>query len=172
MKKKQTENMEIVLRRFLPFFVSVLMVLSFRLPINFLFLKNLHPAMSAICVFFWLQHRPDLFNLCSVFGIGLIEGFLSTAPLGAIVFELLILYTLVNAFSRIFNAKPFVVLWYGFMLLFFVSLLAKWLLVSIYYSKFLPVFPLILSYLSTIAVYPLASLLLAFIQNKLIRDDA
>lgn len=172
MNENWVENASVGLRKKLPFFVSVLLVLCAHLPFNFLFLKNLHPALSAICVYFWLQHRPDLFNLWSVFGLGLIEGFLSTAPLGITIFELLLLYTLVNVSSRILNAKPFVVLWYGFMVLFLISVLAKWLLLSVYYSEFLPLFVLFFSYLVTIAVYPLVSLLLAFVQNRLMRDDS
>ncbi len=171
MNENWVENAGVTLRKMLPFLVSVLLILCSHLPLNFFFLKNLHPVLGAVCVYFWLQHRPDVFNLWSVFGVGLIEGFLSISPLGATIFEMLLLYVLVNASSRLLNVKPFVVLWYGFMALFFVSLFAKWLLVSIYYSKFLPLFGMFFSYLVTVAVYPFVSVLLAFVQNRLMRDD-
>ena len=81
------------------------------------------------------------------------------------------MYVLVNNTSRFLNAKPFIVLWYGFVVLSLVTVLSRWLVVSVYYGQFLPLSMLFFSYTVTIAVYPLISLLLAFVQNHLIQDD-
>ena len=102
---------------------------------------------------------------------GLIDDFLSSSPLGSNIFEMLLLYVLINNTSRLLNAKPFVVLWCGFAALSLVTLLGRWLIVSVYYSKFLPLSMLFFGYLVTIAVYPLVSLLLAFVQNRFMKDD-
>ncbi len=171
MAQELNENISSFFQRLLPFLTSVLLVLFSYVPLDFMFLNSIRPAIGIICVYFWLQHRPDLFNLWSVFGVGLIDDFVSSSPLGSNVFELLLMYVLVNNTSRFLNAKPFVVLWYGFMALSLITVLSRWLVVSVYYGQFLPLSMLFFSYMVTIAAYPLISLLLAFVQNHLIQDE-
>ena len=171
MAKELDENISSVFQRLLPFMVSALLLLFSYVPFDFLFLNSIRPAMGMICVYFWLQHRPDLFNLGSVFCLGVLDDVVTSSPLGSNIFELLLMYVLVNNTSRFLNAKPFVVLWYGFALLALVTMLSRWLIVSVYYSQFLPLSMLAFSYMVTIAVYPLISLLLAFVQNSFIQDD-
>lgn len=171
MAKELDENITSVFQRLLPFAVSALLLLFSYVPFDFMFLNSIRPAMGMICVYFWLQHRPDLFNLGSVFFLGVLDDVVTSSPLGSNIFELLLMYVLVNNTSRFLNAKPFVVLWYGFALLALVTMLSRWLIVSVYYSQFLPLSMLAFSYMATIAVYPLISLLLAFVQNNFIQDD-
>lgn len=171
MSQDLKENTFLVAKNCLPFVASVLMLFISYLPYNFFVLKGVHVAVGISCVYFWLQHRPDLFNLWSAFGLGLIEDLISSSPMGSNVFEVLLMYLLVNSTSRLFNAKPFIVLWYGFMALSLITMFSRWLVVSIYYSQFLPLSVLFFSYLVTIVLYPLLSLLMAFIQNRLIRED-
>ncbi len=171
MAKDFDENITSVFQRVLPFLVSAILLLFSYIPLDFMFLNSIRPAMGVICVYFWLQHRPDLFNLGSVFFLGVLDDMVTSSPLGSNIFELLLMYVLVNNTSRFLNAKPFIVLWYGFALLTLVTMLARWLVVSVYYSQFLPLSMLSFSYMVTIAVYPLISLLLAFVQNNFIQDD-
>ena len=170
MSEDLDEDISSLFQRSLPFVSSIILVMMFYMPLGFFSLNGIRPMMALACVYFWLQHRPDIFNLWSVFGVGIISDVLSSSPLGVNVFEMLLMYVLVNLTTKFFNAKPFVVLWYGFILLALVVLLAKWLLVSVYYSQFLPLSMLFFSYVITIATYPLLSLLLAFVQNKLMKD--
>lgn len=171
MAKEWDENITSVFQRLLPFLVSAILLLFSYVPFDFMFLNSIRPAMGMICVYFWLQHRPDLFNLGSVFCLGVLDDVVTSSPLGSNIFELLLMYVLVNNTSRLLNAKPFIVLWYGFALLSLVTMFSRWLIVSVYYSQFLPLSMLFFSYMATIAVYPLISLLLAFIQNNFIQDD-
>lgn len=171
MAQELDENFTSFFQRLLPFLTSVILVLFSYVPLDVIFFNSIRPAIGIICVYFWLQHRPDLFNLWSVFGLGLIDDVISSSPLGSNIFELLLMYVLVNNTSRFLNAKPFIVLWYGFVVLSLVTVLSRWLVVSVYYGQFLPLSMLFFSYTVTIAVYPLISLLLAFVQNHLIQDD-
>ncbi len=164
-------NLVLIFKRRLPFLVSAVLVLFSYAPLNVVFWGSLRPAIGAACVYFWLQHRPDLFNLVSVFCLGLLDDVISTSPLGSNILEMLLMYVLVNNTSRLLNAKPFIVLWYGFALLLLLTMFVRYLVVSIYYSHFLPPSLMFFSYMVTIAVYPLVSLLLAFVQNNLIQDD-
>lgn len=170
MSENLDEDISSLFQRLLPFVVSALLITMFYMPLGFFSLNGIRPMVGVACVYFWLQHRPDIFNLWSVFCLGLWDDILSASPLGSCIFGMLLMYMLVNLTSRFFNAKPFIVLWYGFMLLLLVTMFGKWLLISVYYSRFLPLSMLCFGYMITIAIYPLLSLLLAFIQNKLMKD--
>ena len=113
----------------------------------------------------------DRFNLWSIYLLGLVDDVISSSPFGSHIFALLIMYILVNNTSKFLNAKPFVVMWYGFAALALVAMLSRWLVVSVYYSQFLPLSMLLFNYLVTIAIYPLLALLLAYVQNRLIQDE-
>ena len=96
---------------------------------------------------------------------------ISSALPGASLLAYLTMYVLLYNTQKFFNAKPFVVIWYGFIALSLATLIVKWLVVSIYYSTFLPLSMLMFCYLIGVAVYPLVSAVLAFVQNKFIQDE-
>lgn len=157
--------------RMLPLFFSAVMLLLSYMPFNVLLPTRIHPAVGVICVYYWMLHRPDVFNLFSVFILGFLEDLLSAAPLGSNVFQLLILYVLISNWLKYFNGKPFEVMWIGFVPAALVSMLARWFAVSVYYGQFLPLDMLSFSFLITVAAYPIISLVNVFVQNKLMADE-
>lgn len=165
-----TENLKISFQRISPLLFSVLLVLLSHIPFGFS-LGNIHPALGMVCVYYWMIHRPDLFNLFSVYLLGLIEDIISSAPMGTNIFALLILYLLLSNLGRFFYGKPFIVTWYGFAIFSAVAFFSKWLIVSVYYGQFLPVLVVLFCYLFSIAAYPLLSLINAFVQNYLLQDE-
>ncbi len=165
------ENITSLFQRILPLATSVLLLMISYIPLDFSLFNNIRPAIGIICVYFWVNHRPDLFNLWSVYFLGLLDDIISASPFGSNILALLVLYVLITNTSRFINAKPFIVTWYWFALLSMVTMLARWLVVSVYYSQFLPLTILGFSYLVTAAAYPLVSLLLAYIQNRWIQDE-
>ncbi len=165
------QNITTLFQRILPLATSVLLLMISYIPLDFSLFNNIRPAIGIICVYFWVIHRPDLFNLWSVYFLGLLDDIISASPFGSNILALLVLYVLINNSSRFINAKPFIVTWYWFALLSLVTMLARWLVVSVYYSQFLPLTILSFSYLVTAAAYPLVSLLLAYIQNRWIQDE-
>ncbi|MDR1025977.1 MAG: rod shape-determining protein MreD [Lactobacillus sp.] len=172
MNESLSEHISLSFQRALPLLTSILLLLISYMPMNVFFLGNLKIAVSIACVYFWLLHRSDLFNLFSVCFLGFFEDILSAAPFGSNMVTLLLCYVLITNLAKFFNAKPFVVIWYGFGALMFVAAFSRWLLVSIYYGQFLPLPSLIFSVLITVAVYPLLSMLNAFIQGAFIQEDA
>lgn len=171
MSDELKEDIVSYLQRFLPLLSSLLLLFLSYVPLDFIIFNNIRPAVGMVCVYFWMIHRPDLFNLLSVFILGLVDDIISNVPLGANILTLLVLYVLLSNLSRFFNGKPFVVTWYGFALLSLVTFLTKWLVLSVYYSSFLPLPIVGFSYLVTAAAYPFLSLILAFVQNNLIADE-
>ena len=65
---------EIAVNRFcrsLPLLMSVVLVLFSFMPLKSEIAGNARPAVGLMCVYFWLIYRPDLFNLLSVFLLGM-----------------------------------------------------------------------------------------------------
>ena len=171
MNDEWSENLTLYFQRLLPLLFSLLLLFVSYIPLDLPVSNNIRPAVGMICTYFWLLHRPDVFNLLSVYLLGLTEDVISSAPFGSNIFALLVLYVLVTNLSRFFNAKPFVIIWYGFALLSLVTFLSRWLLVSVYYSHFLPLATVMFSYLVTAAAYPILSLINVFVQNRLMTDE-
>ena len=171
MSDELSENIMSYLQRLLPLLSSIILMLMAYLPLDFLLFNNIRPAVAVICVYFWLIHRPDIFNLFSVYFLGLIDDVIRNVPCGTNVLVLLVLYVLVSNLSRFLNGKPFIITWYGFVIVSSVAFFTKWLVLSIYYSQFLPISIVGFSLMVTAASYPFVSLILAFVQNNLIADE-
>ncbi len=165
------EKVVTLFQRLLPFVTSVLFMLLSYIPINVSIFNNIRPDLGLACIYFWMLHRPDLFGVTEIVFLGVINGAISSALPGAGLLAYLVMYVLVYNTQKFFNAKSFVVIWYGFMALALSTLLIKWMVVSVYYSQFLPISMLMFSYFIGVALYPLMSIVLAFVQNKFIQDD-
>lgn len=166
------ENVVPLFQKSLPLVSSMVFLLLTFAPLNIVVFNNVRPDLGLVCIYFWLLHRPDLFGLVSIVVLGLLASTISSALPGISLLAYLTMYVLVYSTQRFFNAKPFVVVWYGFMALALATLLIKWLVASVYYSRFLPVSILMFSYFIAVAVYPLISVILAFIQNRFIQEES
>ena len=167
-----SETLKAYLQSLMPLLSSILLVIFSFVPFNVVWDSNIHAAVACACVHYWLLHRPDVFNLFSVFILGLVEDALTSAPLGASILQLLILYVVVNNLLKYFNGKSFEVMWVGFVLCSFVAMFAHWFIVSVYYAAFLPFGLFFFTFLVTVCAYPLITLFNVFVQNKLMTDEA
>ena len=171
MSEEFDENVVSLFQRMLPLLSSVFFLLLKYLPVNMVVFGNVRPDFGLVCIYFWVIHRPDLFSLFSIVFLGGVDLVLSSSFAGSTLFSYLIMYVLLYNTQKFFNAKPFVVVWYGYMALSLATLVFKWLVASVYYRQFLPFSVLIFGYLIGASLYPLISMVLAFLQNKLIQDD-
>ncbi len=165
------ENVVSLFQRLLPILTSIVFMLLAYIPINLAMFNNIRPDLGLACIYFWMLHRPDLFGLTSIVVLGIANAAISSAILGSGFLAYLVMYVLIYNTRKFFNAKPFVVVWYGFMALCLSTLLVKWLVVSFFYSTFLPLSMLIFCYLIGVALYPLVSVVLGAVQNKFIQSD-
>ncbi len=149
---------------------TVLMLFSF-LPLNSEIAGNAQPAVGLMCAYFWLVYRPDLFNLPVVFVYGMIADAASAAPFGAGLVSMLVMYLSVTNLIKYLNGRIFVVLWVGIAALLPICLLVKWLLLSFYYERALPLSLLFFSYLTSLACYPLVGGINAWVLNRFLQDD-
>ena len=165
------EKVATLFQRLLPLVTSIAFLLLAYVPINFGLFYNVRPDFGLMCIYFWMLHRPDLIGIGAIVVMGIVSIAISSSVAGASLVGYLVMYILMYNTQKLFNAKPFVVVWYGFMALCFCALFIKWLIVSIYYNSFLPLSMMIFSYLMGVVLYPLVSSVLAFVQNKFIQDD-
>ena len=171
MREDENESITGFFQKLIPLASSLLLLFISYLPFNLPLLNNIRPAVGMVCVYFWMLHRPDIFNLFSVYFLGMVDDIISNVPFGSNIFTLLVLYLLLSNLLRFISGKPFIVAWYGFILLSLAAFFCKWFVLSVYYSQFLPFSTVCFSYLVTIAFYPLLSLILAYIQNSFMADE-
>ena len=155
----------------LPIIMSVVLLLLAYLPLNIDFFYNVRPDFGLMCIYFWMLHRPDLFGIGAIVVMSVVASVVSSSVLGSAFVVYLVMYVLIYNMQKLFNAKSFVVIWYGYMALSLVAMFVKWIVVSIYYNEFLPISMLMLGYFMGIIWYPMISIVLAFVQNKFIQGD-
>lgn len=171
MNDELKENIKSLVQRTVPFLLSLFFVLFGYVPASLGGSADLRPAAGMICVFYWVLHRSDLFNMFSVFFLALIADFLSSAPLGAEIISYLTVYVCVSNLSKFFTNKPFLLVWYGFAFVFTAAEVLKWFLLSVYYAEFLPLLPLFFMIFCTIACYPVIGFVNDMAQRYLINDE-
>ena len=165
---------ETFLNRFyalLPLLFSVVLTALSYLPLRSSLADNARPSVGLMCVYFWLIYRPDLFNLGSVFILGIFIDIISSAPFGSSLLALLVMYLLVTNLIKYLNGRLFVVLWVGMAVLLAACLLIQWVAVSFYYTQPMPLLPIIFSYLLSLAFYPIVGGINALVLNIFLQDD-
>ncbi|MGH6896818.1 MAG: rod shape-determining protein MreD [Geminicoccaceae bacterium] len=157
------------LRALAPFAVAVAAVLVDVLPLLGLGPWGITPFSTLCVVYFWSLYRPDLFGVLAAFSTGIVHDALAGLPLGLTALILLVVRQLVVVQQRFFLARSFPVVWCCFLLMAPVVEIARWLLISLLSGRLFALEPVLLSLLLTVALYPLASLLLTRMHNGIPR---
>ncbi|MDD4555900.1 MAG: hypothetical protein PHE89_01040 [Alphaproteobacteria bacterium] len=171
MKDLWNDNIKIHLQHMMPVFFSILFILMFFIPSYPFVAESIRPCISLICIYFWLINRPDIFGIPYVFMIALVEDFASSSPVGSDIFAILVLYAITTSIYKFVSNKPFNIVWCGFIFVAFITLVVKWLVVSIYYSQFLAFSNVFFTFLSTIAFYPIFSIINVYIHVYFMQED-
>lgn len=148
------------LRALAPFAVATAAVLLDVQPLLGLGPWGITPFSTLCAVYFWSLYRSDLFTPAAAFATGILYDALAGLPLGLTALVLLVVRQLVVVQQRFFLARSFPVVWCCFLLLAPAAEIARWLLISLWWGRLFDLAPVMLSVLLTIALYPLASLLL------------
>lgn len=171
MREDLKENVKWSLQKLVPFVLSLFFILFNYIPSIFSFANIFRPAVGMICVFYWVLHRPDLFNIFMVFFLGFISDIMSSAPVGSDIIAFLAMYVIVSNMFSFFNNKPFIAVWCGFAFIFVSSELIKWLIVSVYYGQFIPLYGLFFTILFTITCYPIIGFINEIARKYLMNDE-
>lgn len=171
MREELKENIKLSAQSFVPFWVSFVFILFNYIPASVGYPNIIRPEIGIISVFYWVLYRPDLFNMFTVFFLGVISDVLSVIPLGTNTMAYLMVYLAVNNMRSFFNNKPFNIIWFGFVFVFLMAEFAKWLIVSVYYTNFIPLENLFFTILFTVACYPVISFVNELARKYLMNDE-
>jgi rod shape-determining protein MreD len=128
-------------------------------------------SFSTLCVvYFWSLYRPDLFTPTAAFLTGLVYDGLAGLPLGLTSLALLLVRNLMILQQRFFVTRSFLVIWSCFLLLAPAVEAARWLLSSLWWGHLFALQPLLFELMVTMALYPVASLLLNQLHNQIPRQ--
>lgn len=156
-------------RSLLPLTSAVAAVLLDLLPLPAAGQGVVSSFVTLCVVYFWSLYRPDLFTPSAAFVTGLIYDGLTGLPLGVTSLMLLLVRSLMVTQQRFFIARAFPVIWACFLVLAPIALLARWLVVSLWWGHLFALPPLAVELALTVMLYPLASWVLGRIHNRIPR---
>jgi rod shape-determining protein MreD len=167
-----SHQLDLAARRLFPFALSVLMVVMSVVPLPVPGDGLVMPPLGLMAVYYWAIHRPDLLPAVAVFILGLLEDILSGAPTGANTLMFLLVYGIMRSQRKPFLGKPFVVMWFGFVVVAPCAVFFNWMLSSALAGQAIPPLAAIVQVLLTIALYPWVTWLFAAAQRAFLRQQS
>ncbi len=146
--------------KLLPVSTVLMCVLLSMLPLGLSSTVLAPPSFGLVAVFYWACRRPELLPPVVVFLLGVLQDFLWGGPTGLWPFAYLLAYGLTASQRFVLTGQGYTVLWFGFSIVAGCVSVAVWLLASVYYWKLLPVMPMVVQTVLTIAVFPIIERLL------------
>ena len=95
---------------------------------------------------------------------------MGAAPLGVGTLLLLLVYAIALSQRRLFFGQPFLVVWWGFMMIAAGAMSVGWILASLLAGAAIDPKPVIFAYLMTLALYPAIADLFARAQRAFLRS--
>ena len=157
-------------RHLAPFALTWLLLVIGMMPLPLPHFLPLGPGLAIISVYYWAIHRPGLLPASAVFLIGLFGDLLGMAPLGVGTLMLLLVYGIASSQRRVFLGQPFLVVWWGFMVIAAGAMSLGWILSSLLAGDALDSSPVMFAYLMTLALYPAVADLFARAQRGFLRS--
>jgi len=155
-----------VLYRLVPFVSCVAATILSVVPLRVPGLAGAAPACALMAIYHWTIYRPDLLSPSAVFVIGLaldlLDGtsYVGVSPLIFLIARGLVLM----ARPRLVN-QAFPLIWAGFLVLTGIAMALEWLFVGVLVGVALDPRPFLFHALATVAVFPVASYVLAQLQR-------
>ena len=155
MKLTLWNQIQLFVRRLIPFVITLLLLVFTVAPIYFsgyqIFLTML-PLMS---IFHWSVYKPELLPGYSVLFLGLAQDILQGIPIGVNAIVFLLVYGVVTSQHRFFFRKSFSVVWMGFGIVLGGAGILMWLLISMLNNVVIEPLAVSFDYLLSLGLYPL-----------------
>ncbi len=165
------DKLRLFFRHRIPLVATFVLVFLFSMPINSLELNYFRPAVGFICVYYWSLKRRYMFSYISAFWVGFLIDSYSSTPFGINILMMMLLVFATEILERYFKAATFGVSWFVFALAGFMLTFIKWLFVSAYFSRFVPLTEIMVNLVSTIMFYPLVVYINMWVQNNLLPQE-
>lgn len=154
------ERLDQIGRGMLPALIVLLLVLIGVVPLPLPRFGQVAPTLTLIPVYYWSLHRPNLLPPGVVFGLGLLQDLLSGSAIGVTALIFVVVQWVGRTQGRFVVGKPFILLWWGFLLVAFTAAIAEWLVFCLLNLVLTPIQPAILRACIAIALFPLFAALL------------
>ncbi len=153
------------LRGLMPASVALLLIIAAHLPLGID--AALLPAFGVIAVYYWTVNTPSAMPAGVAFLIGLVADVLGGTPLGLSALILVLLQYATLSQRRALAGRPFVVAWFGFVLLATATMALIWFGASLYHLVLFDPAAVGLKLLITLATYPLLAELFGWLGRRL-----
>lgn len=163
------DQLDLGARRATPVLVTLLTVLVGRLPLYIPHADAIMPWLTLIAVFYWAAHQPGLLPMLAVFAVGVVHDILVGSTVGVGTLVLMLVYGLVSAQRRFFVSRSFFVVWIVFACVAALAVSLHWALTMAAAGAALAPEPALFRMLTTVAFYPLMSLVLVPIHRASVR---
>ena len=153
--------------RLLPVATTLLAAVISVLPVQIPGYAALTPVFTLMAAYHWTIYRPDLLPPFALFAIGLTEDLLAGSPIGVNALLLLLTRVAVLGYRRYFINRNFPFVWTGFTLLTATAMFGLWALHCMLDLSLLDFRNAVIRAALTIAVFPVASLMLGRTQRAM-----
>lgn len=164
---KQVEtNLRLAIASLFILFLYLLNISAIYIPVG----SDIKIPLFLMALYYWSIYRPTLLPIWLVFFAGLLMDFLGEAPIGFNALIFVMAHWLVSSQRKLFMAQSFVVLWFGFAILYTVSLLIKWVVIGSFQADWFEVSVLFLPILFGIVFFPPTYIML-HLTHKILPDS-
>ncbi len=155
-----SEQIDLLLRICVPYLVMLVLLLlnmiSFSTPLS----ATIEIPFIIIVIYYWSVYRPALLPPILIFIIGISLDFISGLPAGLSSFIFLIMNNIVSNQRLFLTGQPFMIVWLGFIIVGFSTLLIQWFLFGLINLQWTPIEPVMLAIISGVLLFPVVSLIL------------
>lgn len=146
----------------LPFVIGVACVLLSFVPLGSIVGLQVAPLYALIVVYFWSLHQPDILPPYAIFVIGLFYDLLSFGPIGLWAVTFLVTYGFVQSQRMVLLGRPFVMVWFGFVITAAMAGSLAWGMACLYNGTWISAWPVVKQILATILVFPVFVMLFSW----------
>ena len=170
MRPPLAEQLDHFARRFVPFAITMLLVLLGAIWLPVPRINVIAPSFALMAIFYWTIHRADLMPAAGVFALGLLQDILEGTPLGLSALMLLLVFALLRSQRRYLYDRPFIVQWAGFALVAAVVGIGTWLTMSVLMTTLIDVWPTLFQFAMSLVLYPCIAWLMMRAQHAFLRQ--
>lgn len=137
------------------FIFFAMSLVSFSMPMT----GQVRPFFILMAIYYWAIYRPTLIPPVLVFFVGLLFDFLANFPVGIHAILFLAVQWTVRDQRTFLTGQPYVMVFLGFVLTCSFVYLSEWIFFSFLNGSVFPIIPILGSFLASILLFPLATLL-------------
>jgi rod shape-determining protein MreD len=135
-------------------------------------LPGLVPAACLPCIFFWSVFRPAALPPLAVFGLGLLQDLLTSAPVGSGVLTLLVVWSLATCWRRFLARHSFLAVWLAYCGVAAGAAALGWVLQVVLGWRLLPTVPGLYQVMLSAGLYPPLAGLLTWAHEAMSRAES